>query len=496
MVRRSTNKLSVLMLSWEFPPRIIGGISSHVYDLGRALARTGINVHVVTCDFPEAQEYEEDGGIHVYRFDSYIPSRDFLSWIFSMNRNMTQRAVEVIDSHGGMVDIIHAHDWLVAKAAIDLKYLYGKPILSTIHSTEAGRRGGLSNEYQRTINDVEKQLVNESSRVICCSRYMADQVCWAFGIPQDKVQVIPNGVDASKFDRKVNYDVVRRQYVEPEEKLVLFVGRLVHEKGVHVLIGAIPKVLSALPKVKLIIVGEGGMKEYLLKEAWDFGITHEVFFTGFLDEDTLISLYKVSDVCVVPSLYEPFGITALEAMAASTPVVASDTGGLSEIIEHDKTGVKTYPNNSDSLAWAITKLLKDRVYAEGIRKSAYRSVLRDYNWEKIAQETINIYYQVSASVQPKSDTIPQVSFPLLKFGEYSPEFRFLLFLQASGVIRRENAKSVDELSEISGMKVAEVQLLLQKLMKLGYVESYKDRLRRRLYYLTKTGIIKACSLFS
>src|SRR4030067_3587505 len=107
MVFVSENKLNVLMLSWEFPPRIIGGISSHVHDLGRALARKGINVHVVTCDFPEAQEYEEDGGIHVYRFDSYIPSRDFLSWIFSMNQKMTQRAVEIIDSYEGEGDVIH-----------------------------------------------------------------------------------------------------------------------------------------------------------------------------------------------------------------------------------------------------------------------------------------------------------------------------------------------------------------------------------------------------
>ena len=176
----------------------------------------------------------------------------------------------------------------------------------------------------------------------------------------------------------------------PEEKIVLFVGRLVYEKGIHVLINAVPKILSKV-NAKFIIVGSGYMKEQLLNIVRSMGLEHKVLFEGFMDEATLLQLQKTADVSVVPSLFEPFGIVALEAMAAQSPVVASDTGGLSEIIEHDVTGVKVYPNNPDSLAWGITKVLLDEHYAKNLRDNAYKRVQEKYDWEKIAQQTKHIY---------------------------------------------------------------------------------------------------------
>ena len=487
----------VLMLSWEFPPRIIGGISSHVYDLSRALAGKGVEVHVVTCDFPDAPEYEEIDGAKVYRFDSYrIPAFDFLSWVFSMNRNMAQKAIEVIDAHSGRIDVIHAHDWLVAKAAIELKNLFERPLISTIHSTEAGRREGIHNDYQRTINSVEKWLVNESSMVICCSNYMADQISQTLLAPREKVRVIRNGVNVSRFDLGINYEAVRQRFAGPGEEIVLYVGRLVHEKGVHVLIGAAPKILSVLPNVRFIIVGEGGMKEQLLKEAWDFGVPQKVFFTGFVDKKTLTLLYKASAVAVVPSLYEPFGITALEAMAAHVPVVVSDVGGLSEIIEHDKTGVKVYPDNSDSLAWGIIKVLTDEAYANRLKRNAHRKIVDDYNWEKICNETMEAYHQVMASIPPKSTAPPEIKPPLLRFEKYPMEFKLLFYLYGLGAVNQGNAMFAEELSEILRMKLSSVRRLLQKLTKLGYVSTFRHSRRRSRYFLTKLGIVKVCSVFS
>ncbi|MEM2969632.1 MAG: glycosyltransferase [Candidatus Bathyarchaeia archaeon] len=488
---------SVLMLSWEFPPRIVGGISSHVNDLSLALAKKGISVHVVTCDFPGAPEYEEIQGVCVYRFDSYkIPAYSFLSWVLSMNQKMIQRAMEVIDAHYGKVDLIHAHDWLVADAAIRLKDFYGKPLVSTMHSTEAGRRGGIRNDYQMTINEVERRLVNESSKVICCSNYMANQISETFNFPREKISVIRNGVNVSKFSIKIDAQAVKRRYAEPNEKMVVYVGRLVHEKGVHVLIGAVPKVLDVLPNVKFVIVGEGGMKEYLLKEAWDFGVSDHVFFTGFVDESMLVSLYKASDVAVFPSLYEPFGITALEAMAAKVPVVVSDTGGLSEIVEHDKTGVKVYPDNSDSVAWGILKVLKDQAFANKIRENAYQNVVENYNWDKIAEETIKVYREGVTLAQPRIVAKYRVEFPSFKFDSYPDEFRVLLSLYTLGAIDSEHARSAEELSSILRIKVNKILRLLQKLISSGYIETSIDHLKRLRYHLTKSGIIKACSLFS
>jgi len=490
-----SEKFSVLMLSWEFPPRIVGGISSHVNDLSSALTRKGMTVHVVTCDFPGTPEYEQINGVHVYRFNSKIPSYSFLSWIFSMNQNMAEKAIDVINSQNENIDIIHAHDWLVANAATKVKDAYGKPLVSTIHATENGRRGGIHSDCQRTINEVERHLVSQSSKVICCSNFMAGQIFETFNIPREKLYVIRNGVNASKFDIKVDTQSIRRRYVKPNEKMVVYVGRLVHEKGVHVLIGAVPKVLSVLPNVSFVIVGEGGMKEYLSKEAWDFGVAHRVFFTGFVDEKTLISIYKASDVAVFPSLYEPFGITALEAMAAKAPVVVSDTGGLAEIVEHDKTGVKVYTDNSDSLAWGILKVLQNQSFANTIRENAYQKVVKDYDWNRIADETTEVYRQAMQAAP-----VPRLKFdaclPLFEFDQYPEELRILVLLHILGAVDSEYAKSAKELSDMLGIRIEDVKRLLQRLLDLEYVVTFRDSLRRLLYYLTKQGIIKACSFFS
>ncbi len=181
----------------------------------------------------------------------------------------------------------------------------------------------------------------------------------------------------------------------PEEKIVLFVGRLVYEKGVHILVNAAPKVLEKT-NAKFIIVGNGYMKDQLLNIVNSTGLAHKVMFTGFVDDDTLRKLQRCADVSVVPSLFEPFGIVALEAMAARSPVVVSDTGGLSEIVNHDVDGVKVYTGNPDSLAWGITRVLTNEQYANTIRTNAYQKILEKYNWEKIGQQTKNLYENVLA----------------------------------------------------------------------------------------------------
>jgi len=383
-----------MMLSWEFPPRIVGGIASHIYNLSRALSHKEVDTYVVTCDFPGTLSREEIDGTHVFRVDSYKnPSPDFASWIYLMNINMQKEAAEIISSVQDRVDVIHAHDWLVADAAIGLKHVFRIPLLATLHSTEIGRRNGLHTTYQRMIHETEAWLAHEAWKVLCCSNYMASHVSWAFSLPRDKIEVIPNGVDVNVFTKDFDKTQLRSQYALPEEKLVLFVGRLVYEKGVHVLIGAVPRVLARV-NAKFVIVGDGYMKDSLQGQVRSMGLSHKVVFAGFLDEQSLRSLYKCADLCVVPSLYEPFGITALEAMAAQVPVVASDVGGLSEIVEHDKTGVKVYSNNPDSLAWGITRVLLDVGYAKWIQSNAYQKALEMYSWDKISDRMKTFYQKI------------------------------------------------------------------------------------------------------
>ncbi len=391
-----TDELTVMMLTWEYPPRIIGGISPHVYNLSRSLARNGVKVYVVTCDFPGTPQHEVVDGIEVFRIDSYKnPSPDFATWVYLMNVNMQKEAAALVKGLGGKVDVFHAHDWLVSNAGIGLKHVFRKPLLATMHSTEIGRRNGIHFDYERMIHETEAWLTYEAWKVICCSNYMVSHVQWAFGLPPDKLVMIPNGVDAEAYTKTENSDLssFRSKFALPEEKIVLFVGRLVYEKGVQVLINAVARVLEKT-NAKFIIVGNGYMKEQLSSIIKSFGLMHKVLFTGFVDDETLRKLQKCADVSVVPSLFEPFGIVALEAMAAKSPVVVSDTGGLSEIVEHDVTGVKAYVNNPESLAWGITKALLDKGYANWLKENAYKKVQEKYNWNKIAQQTKAIYESV------------------------------------------------------------------------------------------------------
>lgn len=384
------HKLSVLMLSWEYPPRVIGGISPHIYFLSKHLAKQDVKVYVVTCDFPGAPSHEVIDGVEVYRIDSYKnPSPDFATWVYLMNMNMQKETAALMKKISSKIDVIHAHDWLVADAGIGLKHIFRKPLLVTMHSTEMGRRNGLNTTAEKMIHETEAWLTYEAWKVICCSDYMINHVKYVFGLPNDKMVMVPNGVNPQNYDVDMPSDF-RGKFALPEEKIVLYVGRLVYEKGIHVFINAVPKILSQV-NAKFIIVGSGYMKEQLLNIVRSMGLEHKVLFEGFMDEATLFRLQKCADVSVVPSLFEPFGIVALEAMAAKSPVVASDTGGLSEIIEHDVTGVKVYSNNPDSLAWGITKVLKDEGYAKYLRDNAYRRVLEKYDWAKIAQDTKRIY---------------------------------------------------------------------------------------------------------
>jgi 1,4-alpha-glucan branching enzyme len=389
-------QLTVMMLTWEYPPRIIGGISPHVYNLSKSLARNGVKVYVVTCDFPGAPQHEVVDGVEVFRIDSYKnPSPDFATWVYLMNINMQKEAAAIIRNMGGQVDVLHAHDWLVANAAIGLKHVFRKPMLATMHSTEIGRRNGIHFDYERMIHETEAWLTYEAWRVVCCSNYMVSHDQWAFGLPRDKLIMIPNGVDFEVYAKVRNEGLssFRYKFALPEEKIVLFVGRLVYEKGVHVLVNAIPKVLRKA-NAKFIIVGNGYMKEQLSNIVKSMGVAHKVMFTGFVDDETLRKLQNCADVSVVPSLFEPFGIVALEAMAAKSPIIVSDTGGLSEIVEHDITGVKVYPENPDSLAWGITKVLLDENYANWIKSNAYKKIQEKYNWDIIAQQTKSVYESI------------------------------------------------------------------------------------------------------
>jgi glycosyltransferase involved in cell wall biosynthesis len=267
-------------------------------------------------------------------------------------------------------------------------------LISTIHATEFGRNNGLHNDTQRYISNVEWWLTYESWRVICNSKYMENQLMSFFQLPLDKIRMIPNGVQIENFQTKAVDKEFKTNYSSYDEKLVFYVGRLVQEKGVHILIQAIPHVLRQYNNVKFVISGTGPYADHLKKMAIDLGINNKIYFTGFIDDDTRNKLFKISDTAVFPSLYEPFGIVALEGMAAQVPVIVSDTGGLREIVNHGKDGMKFTCGSSEDLAAQIVTLLRNPQMAARIALSGLKKVKELYNWELISEHTLEVYKEV------------------------------------------------------------------------------------------------------
>jgi len=381
--------LKIIMLSWEFPPKTVGGLARHVYDLSRALARLGEVVHVITCPAAGIDSYQLVEGVHVHRVDSSgLTATDFMEWVEQLNINMAGLAADLMSRE--RFDMIHAHDWLMGDVGISLRDRFRLPLVATIHATEHGRNRGIHNDLQRRIHGLEGWLAAVASAVICCSEYMADEITWLFQIDRKKTHIIPNGVDPANLGTP-------RQLVPGErgsrtgEKTIFFIGRLVPEKGVQVLLEAFSQLLSGLPDIKLLVGGTGPYESYLKARAGELGLEGRVDFLGFLNEDERNRFLKQVDVAVFPSLYEPFGIVALEAMAAHVPVIVSDTGGLSEVVAHGIDGYKVPPGQPGALAYYIKEVLANPGLARELTRKAWKKVLTVYDWQHIAMETLMVY---------------------------------------------------------------------------------------------------------
>ncbi|MBC8139818.1 MAG: glycosyltransferase family 4 protein [Armatimonadetes bacterium] len=381
----------------------VGGIAAALEGLAPALARTGLEVHVVTCGASggEADEQEAEN-LFVHRVNVDTQTNDFLHWVHELNARMDARADALVQ--GWLAEpnakdnpiVLHAHDWLGLFAGKELKYRYHLPLLSTIHATEFGRNNGIHTDMQRYINHCEWELQWESWRVIVCSGFMRGEVMHALHTPYDKIDIIYNGVSPANFEFPFSTEEqaeFKAKYAAPGEKLIYFIGRMVREKGAQVLVESMPKVRAQVPNAKLVIAG-GGYRSHLEARARELGMTEQILFTGRVSDEVRDRLYRVADVAVYPSIYEPFGIVALEAMAAYVPVVVSEAGGLAEVVKHDVTGTTTLVDNPDSLAWGITRVLQNPAQARAMAANAFERVETVFNWDIIATQTADTYNRV------------------------------------------------------------------------------------------------------
>ena len=386
--------MKILALAWEFPPRIVGGIARHVAELYPEIVKLGHEIHLLTVEFGSAPKYEVVEGIHLYRCP-VAHGNDFFHWVVNMNESMGRRGGEILAKHGDF-ELIHAHDWLVGDAALSLKHTFKLPLVATIHATEYGRYNGIHNVSQQYINGKEKLLAHEAWRIIVCSQYMRHEIERVFQSPENKIDIIYNGIrpEKKRHDDKFDRLKFRRRFANDTEKIVYYVGRMTYEKGISVLLNSAPQVLSAMEgKAKFVIIG-GGNTNHLKRLASSLGIFEQCYFTGFMSDADLDKFQTIADCAVFPSLYEPFGIVALESFAAQVPVVVSNTGGLPEVVSHDHTGIVTRANDPYSLTWGILEVLKNPNYCQYLVNNAYKSLSEHFNWNDLAQQTVAVYTQV------------------------------------------------------------------------------------------------------
>ncbi|MFT4048855.1 MAG: glycosyltransferase family 4 protein [Solirubrobacterales bacterium] len=387
-------------MSWEYPPLIEGGLARHVRKLSENLVELGVEVHVLTRGDGSAPEEAVLNGVNVHRVREPERPRDlgeFVTWIEHMNTDMLSAGITLSDEYD--FDVVHGHDWLVATACDHLAKRFEVPLVMTIHATEYGRHQGWVDKHpQSHIHGVEKWIVNRADGVIACSSYMREHIADIYAIEESAVAVIPNGIDPSDLQPVGDLEEMRASFAAPDEKLVLLVGRLVYEKGFQVALEALPKMIDEVGNLRFLIAGSGTHEEELKKQAEELGLMQHGTFVGWIGDDVLHSLYRIADLTIVPSIYEPFGLVALEAMASGCPCIVADVGGLREVVPNERVGLRFTSRDSGELATMASKVLTDDELRDRLIAEASEHVLT-FDWLDIARQTLSLYREtVDAAV--------------------------------------------------------------------------------------------------
>lgn len=394
--------MRLLILTWEYPPIVEGGLARHVCKLAEGLQRRGVEVHVLTRGDAALPETAVQNGVTVHRVPEPAKPADldqFVAWIEHMNDDMIAAGRQL--QAAAPFDVIHGHDWLVARAGRALAADTGAPWVVTVHATEHGRHQGWVEAYpQSHIHGVERWMTHEASRVIACSHYMQEHCSEIFELPADRIDVIPNGIDPTDLTPVGDLPAFRAQFAAPDDALVILAGRLVYEKGFQLALEALPRIIEDLGKVRFVVAGSGTHEHELRQQAQELGLLEHGTFLGWVDDTQLHSLYAVADLCVIPSIYEPFGLVALEAMASGCVCIVADTGGLREIVP-ESAGLRFTARDSAALGEAIERALTDPALRATLQQEA-RDHVRRFDWDEIADHTHALYTGLLGTAIPSA----------------------------------------------------------------------------------------------
>ncbi|MBI4438643.1 glycosyltransferase family 4 protein [Candidatus Woesearchaeota archaeon] len=392
--------MKVLMFGWEFPPQSTGGLGTACYGLTKALSHLGVSITLV---LPTAENINADflkvvgANVRVkaiksslrpyvsaqHYSKSYRKSTLYGRSLFEEVKRYAEAAGEIAAEED--FDIIHCHDWLTFEAGLAAKKVSGKPLIVHVHATEFDRTGGLG--VNQHVYDSERKGMEKADYVISVSRYTKNKIVSHYGISPDKVHVVHNAVEKTPMRQLEEFALKKHN------KIVLFLGRITLQKGPDYFLYAARKVLDVEPSAKFVISGSGDMEEFIIHKAAEMGMSQSVLFTGFLTGKDVERAYQLADVYVMPSVSEPFGITALEAMHSKTPVIVSKNSGVSEVATHC---LKVDFWDTDQLANKIIGVLRYNPLRQTMTENAETELLR-ISWINSAKKCVELYNKATST---------------------------------------------------------------------------------------------------
>jgi len=377
--------MKACVFTWEYPPTIYGGAGVHAKYITMALAKR-IKVEVRTL---ESGTHPNIPGVNVLRYQQTLrglatadPRIIKALQVLSVNLNMVADPIDAA--------IVHTHTWYTNFAGAMAKRIYGCKLVATVHSLEPLRpwkREQLGAGYDLS-SWMEREGLLACDAVIAVSRDMKQDIVKAYPIPASKVAVIHNGVDPEKYHPRDGKESLAKFSIRPP--FVFFVGRLSRQKGIFDLIEA----KKHVPQGTMLVLATGKPDTPEIEDDLRRAVRSSdnvVWIREMLEDPDLVNLYNEAAVFACPSVYEPFGIINLEAMACETPVVATRVGGIKEVVVDGETGLLVPPNDPAKLGQALTQVIEDPKAAVRMGKAGREHVLRNFTWDQIAAKTLELY---------------------------------------------------------------------------------------------------------
>jgi glycogen(starch) synthase len=397
--------VKILHLSSEYPPAKIYGLGRFVHGLARAQAAIGDHVSVLTNSCGGDEDAVVLDGVHVHRIEFPNPPRpaDGHGEVLQFNHGLVARFFDRKKDFEG-TDVVCSHDWLTALAAREVATELKAPLVVTFHDEVIGKHFGLLDDESRFVSELEALTAHDATHVIANSEFIARQLARHYGA--ERVTAIPGGIDPAVLEPSKGVKEFKLVLSEEDETLVTFLGRLDAEKGLEELAEAALIAGAVKPKLRFAIAGTGRGEERLRQKLAPLG--ERARLLGYVQGAPLSLLYRASDVVVVPSLYEPFGLVALEAMLAGAGVIVSNAGGLAEIVRHEKDGLVIPMGNAAALAEAIVQLAHEPDYRRKLAESAQERARSEFSWARIAEKTRTVYQRSIETKRPVVSLLPPV----------------------------------------------------------------------------------------